>query len=263
MSGYTPVFDSVFHGTLCGQWPTLPVWLTILPLADKNGHIDMTYQAIAALTGWPLDLLKQAIGTLTQPDPDSRSPEEEGRRLVLLDPTNRQWGWRVVNHGQYREKARKQMQQIAATESGRDAERKRIERERARIGAHHPSPAMSGGVQSCPAVSSAGRLSDSDSDSDSDARGRARKRAMRLPDDFEPDLAYARDAVPDIDAQAEYERFRDFWRSKAGSAGTKLDWPATWRNWIRTCRDSGKYARRVKTASRLPPDAFEVARRGS
>ena len=51
MAGYTPVFDSVFHGTLCGRWPTLPVWLTILPRADKTGHLDMTSQAMSALTG--------------------------------------------------------------------------------------------------------------------------------------------------------------------------------------------------------------------
>lgn len=242
MSGYTPVFDSVFHGTLCGQWPTLPVWLTILPLADKNGHIDMTYQAIAALTGWPLDLLKQAIGTLTEPDPDSRSAEEEGRRLVLLDQTNRQWGWRVVNHGQYREKARKQMQQIASTESGRDAERKRIERERARLAAHRPSPPMSSDVQSRPAESGADRLSDADADAD--ARGRARKRAARLPEDFKPDLDYARKTLPDMNAEEEFARFRDYWAGKSGAAATKADWAGTWRNWVRNCRDNGKYARR-------------------
>src|SRR5579872_5224775 len=99
MAGYTPVFDSVYHGTLCGRWPTLPVWLTILPMADKHGHIDLTYQAISALTGWPIDLLKQAIAELMEPDPDSRHPGEDGRRLILIDPENRQWGWRVVNHG--------------------------------------------------------------------------------------------------------------------------------------------------------------------
>ena len=31
--------------------------------------------------------------------------------------------------------------------------------------------------------------------------------------------------------------FRDFWHSKAGPGGSKLDWAATWRNWIR--RDVG------------------------
>lgn len=237
MSGYTPVFDSVFHGTLCGQWPTLPVWLTILPLADKNGHIDMTYQAIAALTGWPLDLLKQAIGTLTEPDPDSRSAEEEGRRLVLLDPTNRQWGWRVVNHGQYREKARKQMQQIASTESGRDAERKRLERERQRLGAHQIGSEVSSDVQSRPAESGADRLSDSDAYTDKRERG-SRKRSSRVPPDFSPDLTLA-SALPGIDTEAEVRKFRD-WEFKT----PRSDWAAAWRNWVQRCKDTGQYAKK-------------------
>jgi hypothetical protein len=170
MSGYTPVFDSVFHGTLCGRWPTLPVWLTILPLADKHGHIDITHQAISALTGWPLDLLKQAIAELQEPDPDSRSCGEEGRRLVLLDPEHRQWGWRVVNHSQYRERARKQMQQIQATESGRDAERKRITRDKQRLAAHG---APSSDVQPRPYVAGSDRPSDADADADADVEKKA------------------------------------------------------------------------------------------
>lgn len=127
MSGYTPVFDSVFNGTLCGKWPTLPVWLTILPMADKNGVIDMTPQAMSAVTGWPLDLLKQAIDELCAPDPESRSDEHEGRRLELID-SHRSWGWRVVNHGKYKEKARKLSYDTERTASGKDAERKKAER---------------------------------------------------------------------------------------------------------------------------------------
>lgn len=127
VAGYTPVFDSVFHGTLCGKWPTLPVWLTILPMADKNGHIDMTFQAMSALTGWPIDLLRQAITELCAPDPESRSDAEEGRRLVPIDPS-RSWGWRVVNHGKYREKARKATFDAARVEDGRNAERLRARR---------------------------------------------------------------------------------------------------------------------------------------
>ena len=84
-------------------------------MADKNGHINLTYQAISAVTGWPIDLLKQAIAELMAPDPESRTSVSEGRRLELLDPTNRQWGWRVINHSLYREKAR--LQAKAARES--------------------------------------------------------------------------------------------------------------------------------------------------
>lgn len=152
--GYTPVFDSVYAGSLCGRWPTTAVWVTLLPLADKYGRIDLSYQAICALTGWPMDLLQQGIAELMKPDPDSRSNAEEGRRLVLLDPESRNWGWRVVNHGLYREKARKLQYDSERTASGRDAERKRASRE----------------VPRCPDASREVPLSDSDSDSDKSKR---------------------------------------------------------------------------------------------
>jgi hypothetical protein len=151
VSGYTPVFDSVYHGTLCGRWPALPVWMTILPMADKHGHIDLTYQAISALTGWPIELLKQAIAELMQPDPESRSDSHEGRRLILIDPENRSWGWKVVNHERYREKARKAAYDAQRTASGQDAERKRASRD----------------VPRCPDAAREVPLSDSDANTDS------------------------------------------------------------------------------------------------
>lgn len=69
--------------------------------------------------------------------------------------------------------------------------------------------------------------------------------STRCPADFQPDLEFARRQLPDLDAEAEAEKFRDFEFSKP-----RKDWPATWRNWIRQCRDSGRYARR-----RNGPDA--------
>lgn len=160
MAGYVPVFDSVFHGTLCGRWPTLPVWLTILPLADRHGVIDLTYQAIHALTGWPEDLLRQAIDELSQPDPESRSATEDGRRLVLIDPASRTWGWRVVNHEKYRERARKASYDAARTASGRDRERKA----EARANDHDASR----DVPTRPEVSRGGPLSNSDTNRNTD-----------------------------------------------------------------------------------------------
>jgi uncharacterized protein YdaU (DUF1376 family) len=34
----------------------------------------------------------------------------------------------------------------------------------------------------------------------------------------------------------EAEKFKDYWTSKAGRDAVKLDWQATWRNWIRTAK---------------------------
>jgi hypothetical protein len=36
--------------------------------------------------------------------------------------------------------------------------------------------------------------------------------------------------------RSEADKFKDYWLSKAGRDGVKLDWQATWRNWIRTAK---------------------------
>jgi hypothetical protein len=74
-------------------------------------------------------------------------------------------------------------------------------------------------------------------------------RGSRIPEDFQPDQEYATKLIPDLDASAEAQRFRDYWQAKSGATATKLDWPATWRNWIRNCADSGRYARQPQRRS--------------
>ena len=69
--------------------------------------------------------------------------------------------------------------------------------------------------------------------------GSPRKRGSRLPAGWQPtpdELRWARDARPDLDVTVEIERFRDYWIAKPGKDGVKLDWTATWRNWIRNAR---------------------------
>lgn len=154
MSGYTPVFSTVFDGTLHGRWPQTGVWLALLAMADRHGYVDRSPPAIASDIGIDVPALMGCIEEFCAPDAMSRTRDCDGRRLELIDP-ERPWGWRIINHGKYREKARKAMHQIEATASGRDADRKRIARERELVD-----------VQSRPAVSGADRLSDSDSDSD-------------------------------------------------------------------------------------------------
>jgi len=62
-----------------------------------------------------------------------------------------------------------------------------------------------------------------------------RERASRfslnsLPNDWEDFCILER---PELDPLKTFERFGDYWRAKAGRDGTKLDWLATWRNWVR------------------------------
>lgn len=50
---------------------------------------------------------------------------------------------------------------------------------------------------------------------------------------------YAAEKRPDVDPILETEKFVNYWRAKTGKDATKLDWTATWRNWILNARASG------------------------
>lgn len=65
------------------------------------------------------------------------------------------------------------------------------------------------------------------------------KRGTRLPDSWKPDedvIRAMRDERPDVDLRLEHRKFIDHFKAKAGKDGVKLDWNATWRNWIRNAR---------------------------
>ena len=62
-----------------------------------------------------------------------------------------------------------------------------------------------------------------------------RKRATRIPDPFIVTAEmkeWAAERVPLVVVKESTERFVNHWRAKAGRDATKLDWPATWRNWL-------------------------------
>lgn len=98
---YAKIFTSIYQGTLRGDTHGLVVFTNLLAHADSNGWVDIHPKAIAEETGLSVDQVRAAIHGLESPDPESRSPEEEGRRIVRLDE-HRDWGWRIVNHGKYR-----------------------------------------------------------------------------------------------------------------------------------------------------------------
>lgn len=47
------------------------------------------------------------------------------------------------------------------------------------------------------------------------------------------DVAKIRSECPGIDPQSEHLEFVDYWIAQPGQKGVKVDWPATWRNWMR------------------------------
>jgi hypothetical protein len=206
MTSYTPLFGSLSTGTLCGKWPDIGLWPIVLSLADRHGVVDVTPAYIAGITGLPIDEVVTCMKRFGEPDPYSRSSDQGGARLVLIDPENRNWGWRVVNHSKYAERARKRAYDAARTESGRDAERKREVRKPSRD------------VPTSPDVSRAVPLSTQLNSSDKEGalprrRAKPKKEKPRgrpRPHDFTlTDKRRARilSKLPDADPEAIFEAF--------------------------------------------------------
>lgn len=62
-----------------------------------------------------------------------------------------------------------------------------------------------------------------------------RKNGTRLPPDFEVTpamLMWFESRGLTVDPEVETERFKNYWLAKAGKDATKMDWVATWRNWM-------------------------------
>lgn len=69
------------------------------------------------------------------------------------------------------------------------------------------------------------------------AKGTRWSKNLPMQDDW---IEYCVKTRPDLNPKDTFESFTDYWVSVAGAKGVKLDWSATWRNWVRGQRTSNK-----------------------
>lgn len=74
----------------------------------------------------------------------------------------------------------------------------------------------------------------------------ARFTLPELPDDWRSFCIAER---TDLDPVKTFDQFRDFWTAKTGQHATKLDWFATWRNWVRNQKAGPGGARGMPSAA--------------
>lgn len=120
---FAKIFQSIYDSSIADDWRTRIVFQDMIVLANEKGVLDMTPESFARRTNIPLDIVKEAIPKLESPDPTSRTPDHEGRRILRLD-SHRPWGWQIVNFGRYRESANQAMLRMS------EADRKRAYRAR-------------------------------------------------------------------------------------------------------------------------------------
>src|SRR4029077_1663246 len=98
---FAKIFGQIFDSSIAEDYNCRRMFMDLLVLADRDGVIDMTHEAISRRTNVPIEEVQKYIIELQQPDNKSRSKMEEGRRLVPVD-SHRDWGWKVVNYHHYR-----------------------------------------------------------------------------------------------------------------------------------------------------------------
>ena len=87
-------------------------------------------------------------------------------------------------------------------------------------------------------------------------------RGTRIPEDFSvtPEMVqWAREHCPDVEGRRATDAFIDHWRGKTGRDATKLDWIATWRNWLRRDQERAERSRPRATPNGMHPTDANIA----
>ena len=75
------------------------VWITMLAMADENGHVRASISGIRRNANVTEEEARAAIKCLEDKDDDSITKTEEGRRILPVSD-----GWNIVNYKLYRKK---------------------------------------------------------------------------------------------------------------------------------------------------------------
>jgi len=98
---YTKLSSSILTSTLWMEDDhTRIAWFALLAMADKNGEVQASVPGLANIARIPVESARAAIAKFLSPDPDSRTKDDEGRRIQEI-----KGGWFLINHAEYRELA--------------------------------------------------------------------------------------------------------------------------------------------------------------
>ena len=103
--GYGQHYESMYTGSMVGAGALVFALMGyVIAKAKPRSHtVDLNPVLLATIFGEPVEAVERAITRLCDPDPNSRSSNEEGRRLLKLG----KFEYFVVNHAHYRKIASK------------------------------------------------------------------------------------------------------------------------------------------------------------
>ena len=205
MNVFAKIFAQIFDSSIASDYIVRHIFMDLLVLADRDGVVDMTPDAISRRTNVPEDMVVHAISELMKPDGRSRSPEEDGRRLVPLD-SHRDWGWQIVNFDHYR---------AIRDEESRKTYFRDYKRKYRQSTKSTNSPHLSTVVLDCPTMSTEGEVEREVEVEVKQKPSRAKKARAAKVDPTKTDLSKAR--------HAEFKSIiAEYWDSK--NPGVQMPW---------------------------------------
>lgn len=117
---YVKLFADILQSTVWTEDSDVRiVWITLLLLADADGHVHATAPGIAATAHVALPKTREALERFEAPDPDSRTEEHEGRRIERVPG-----GYVILNYNAYKA--------MRDRDTVREQTRERVRRHRAK-----------------------------------------------------------------------------------------------------------------------------------
>jgi len=136
--GFTKLDENILMSSIMTEEPAVfKIWIALLAACKEDGIARVSAVGLSSHCFLPIEVVRAAIERLSSPDADSRSINDEGKRIERVDG-----GYYIINYHKYRE--------LSYRES--EAKRKYLSR---------TCPDKSGNVQELPDISASVSLSSS------------------------------------------------------------------------------------------------------
>ena len=119
---FVKLFTQILDSSIADDRRLRHFFTDILLCADMKGFVMMTESAISRRIGAPLDEVEWGLAELEKPDPRSKTPDCDGRRIERLEGSG--YGWKIINFETYRA--------LKSAEDMREKTRERVRRFRSK-----------------------------------------------------------------------------------------------------------------------------------
>jgi hypothetical protein len=99
LMAYVKLFGSILDSSIMdAPVATRWTWVALMAMADQDGKVEASMGGVAHRARVTREECELAFAYFTSPDPESKTPDNEGRRIEKVDG-----GWRLLNYEYYRD----------------------------------------------------------------------------------------------------------------------------------------------------------------